>query len=450
VIPVKTVAAEPAAAPLAPAGYRELVAGNPHFRRLWIAQVVSLLGDWFNTIALYTLVSRLTGSPLALGGVFLLKMLPLAVASPLAGVLVDRFDRRRVMIVSDLLRAAIVLGFLAIDRAAELPLLYLLIVAQVVAGSVFEPARSASLPNVTRPRELVTANALASATWSAMLALGAAAGGVAAEHLGLRAVFAIDSATYLVSAFFVWRTVIPQQTEAPEPGATGSRLAVARAIAARAAGKVADGWRYLRRHPPAGRMALAKASWSLGGGGLVYLLALLGAEVSPAAQATGIGVLFAVRGLGTGLGPILARRLFLDAARWPAVMGWAVALSGVAYATVAAMPWSWWVIVPVVVAHAGSGANWVLSAVELQRRTEDRFRGRAFATEWLLVTAADSVSILAASLLLEAGWLTLAGGFALCAGLQIACGAGWLLAVVPAERRWRRLDDSTRRRGGRR
>lgn len=428
-------AARPAAAPLAPAGYRELVVGNPHFRRLWIAQVVSLLGDWFNTIALYTLVSRLTGSPLALGGVFLLKMLPLAVASPLAGVLVDRFDRRRVMIVSDLLRAAIVLGFLAIDRAAEVPLLYLLIVAQVVAGSVFEPARAASLPNVTRPRELVTANALASATWSAMLALGAAAGGVAAEQLGLRTVFVVDSATYLVSAFFVWRTVIPQQTEAPEPGAAGSRLAVARAIARRAAAKVADGWRYLRRHPPAGRMALAKASWSLGGGGLVYLLALLGGEVSPAAQATGIGALFAVRGLGTGLGPILARRFFLDSARWPSVMGWAVVLSGLAYATVAAMPWSWWVIAPVVVAHAGSGANWVLSTVELQRRTEDRFRGRAFATEWLLVTAADSVSILAASLLLEAGWLSLAGGFALCAALQIACGALWLATVVPAERR---------------
>lgn len=424
-----------AAASLAPAGYRELVVGNPDFRRLWIAQVVSLLGDWFNTIALYTLVSRLTGSPLALGGVFLLKMLPLAIASPLAGVLVDRFDRRRVMIVSDLLRAAIVLGFLAIDRAAQVPLLYLLIVAQVVAGSVFEPARSASLPNITRPRELVTANALASATWSAMLALGAAAGGVAAELLGLRAVFLIDSATYLVSAFFVWRTVIPQHTEAPEPGAAGSRAAVARAIAARAAAKLVDGWRYLRRHPPAGRMALAKASWSLGGGGLVYLLALLGGEVSPAAQATGIGVLFAVRGLGTGIGPLVARRFFLDAARWPAVMGWAVVVSGAAYALVAAMPWSWWVIMPVAVAHAGSGANWVLSTVELQRRTEDRFRGRAFATEWLLITAADSVSILAAALLLEAGWLSLAGGFALCAGLQIACGVAWLAIVVPAERR---------------
>jgi hypothetical protein len=429
------VSAEPPEAPPAgPAGYRELVLGNVDFRRLWIAQIVSLLGDWFNTIALYTLVSQLTGSPLALGAVFLLKFLPLGIASPLAGVLVDRLNRRRVMIASDLLRAAIVLGFLAVDGAGDVWLLYLLVVAQVVVGSVFEPARAASLPNVTRPRELLTANALASATWSTMLALGAAAGGVAAERLGLDAVFAIDSATYLVSAYFVWRTTIPQHTDAPDERAAGGRLAVARAVAARAAARIVEGWRYLRRHPAAGRMALAKPTWSLGGGGLVYMLALLGGEISPGATASGVGLLFAVRGLGTGIGPILARRLFLDPARWPAVMGWCVALSGAAYGLVAALPWTWWVILPVVVAHAGSGANWVLSTVELQRRTEDRFRGRAFATEWLLVTVADSLSILVASLLLEAGWLSLAGGLALCAATQVACGAAWLLVVVPAER----------------
>ncbi|MBZ0113845.1 MAG: MFS transporter, partial [Thermoanaerobaculia bacterium] len=130
-------------------GYRELLRTNVNFRRLWIATLVSLLGDWFNTIALYTLVSRLTGSPLALGAVFLCKMVPLGLASPIAGVLVDRWDRRRVMIGSDLLRSVVVLGFLFIDDASHVPALYALIAAQVIIGSVFEPARSASLPNIT-------------------------------------------------------------------------------------------------------------------------------------------------------------------------------------------------------------------------------------------------------------------------------------------------------------
>jgi len=409
--------------PEPPAGYWELVRGNVHFRRLWIAEVVSLLGDWFNTIALYELVARLTGSPAALGAVFIFKMLPLGLASPLAGLLVDRFDRRRVMLASDLVRAALVLGFLAIDEAGEVPLLYVLIALVTVVGSVFQPARSASLPNVTSRRELLTANALSAATWSTMLAVGAALGGFATEWFGTDAVFLIDSATYLVSALFILRTVIPQTTDRPEPGP----------IVATAVANIVDGWRYLRRHPPSGRIAFTKAAWSLGGGGMVYMLTLLGSEVSPAASATAIGILFAVRGVGTGVGPILGRNLFLDARAWPAVIGANLLLSGAAYAL--RLPFGWIVLVPILVAHAGSGANWVFANVLLQRRTEDRYRGRVFATEWLLLMIADTISILAASLLLETGTLGLRGTFLAFAAVQVVCSAVWFATVVPAERR---------------
>jgi len=416
----------PAAPPDAhPSGYLELVRTNTHFRRLWIAEVVSLLGDWFNTIALYSLVSRLTGSPFALGAVFIFKMLPLGLASPVAGLLVDRFNRRRVMIASDLVRAVLVIGFLLVQKASHVPLLYLLITAQTVAGAVFQPARSASLPNVTAPRELLTANALSAATWSTMLAIGAALGGVATQWLGTDAVFLLDSATYLVSALFIFRTVIPQDTEAPGSGP----------LLATAARKIMDGWDYLRRHPRCGRIAFTKAAWSLGGGGMVYMLTLLGGEVAPAAQATAIGVLFAVRGLGTGIGPILGRKLFLDAHRWPAVMGANILVSGLAYGLLFHLSFGWWVTLPILVAHAGSGANWVFANVLLQRRTEDRYRGRVFASEWLLIMLADTVSILAASLLLEAGWLDLRGCFLAFAGVQILTSAVWFATVVRAEGR---------------
>lgn len=414
-----------------PSGYWELVRTNTHFRRLWIAEVVSLLGDWFNTIALYSLVSRLTGSPFALGAVFIFKMLPLGLASPVAGLLVDRLNRRRVMIASDLLRAALVMGFLLIDEAREVPLLYLLIAAQTVAGAVFQPARSASLPNVTAPRELLTANALSAATWSTMLAIGAALGGLATQWLGTDAVFLLDSATYLVSALFIFRTVIPQNTEAPE---TGPLLSTA-------ARKIVDGWSYLRRYPRCGRIAFTKAAWSLGGGGMVYMLTLLGGEVAPAAQATAIGVLFAVRGMGTGIGPILGRKLFLDARRWPAVMGANILLSGLAYGLLSHLSFGWWVTLPILVAHAGSGANWVFANVLLQRRTEDRYRGRVFASEWLLIMLADTLSILAASLLLETGRLDLRGCFLAFAGVQILTSAVWFATVVRAEGR----DDAAER-----
>ncbi|MFP4227748.1 MAG: MFS transporter [Salinivenus sp.] len=412
------------------AGYWRLVAANTHFRRLWIGTVISLLGDWFNTIALYVLVTELTGSPLALGAVFLTKMLPWALSAPLAGVVVDRYDRRRLMIGTDLFRAVLVLGFLFIDQPAEVPWLYALLAAQVVAGAVFTPAKDAALPNITTPAELLTANALMSATWSTMLAVGAALGGLAVEALGTDAVFWIDSATYLVSAAFIFATVIPQSTEPAEASLWRSAVR-----------EIADGWQHIRQRPRIGRIAFAKATWAIAGGGLVYMLALLGDRIAPGALGAGIGVLFMARGLGTGIGPILTRRFFQDRHQWPAVIGAAIAVCGGCYAVVGVLPWTSTtagiaaLCVFVVAGHAASAGNWVLSTVMLQKRTVDRYRGRVFSTEWLLVMSAESISILGASTALELGWVELAGAIQLFAGLQVVSGLAWLLVVVPRERR---------------
>ncbi|MEX0600131.1 MAG: MFS transporter [Rhodothermales bacterium] len=406
-----------------PAGYRELVRENVHFRRLWLGNLISLLGDWFNTIALYTLVAELTGSPFALGAVFITKMLPSAVASPVAGLIVDRFNRRRLMIVSDLLRAVVVLGLLLVKDAGDVYLVYVLTTMQVVIGSVFEPAKSSSLPNITTPRELLTANTIMSATWSVMLAAGAALGGFATQWLGVEAVFIIDSMTYLVSAYFIYRTVIPQETEEAPP--SGFVRAAARDIR--------EGFRHLVTHPRIGRIALAKATWAAAGGGLVFMLTLLGEALSPQATAIGIGILFATRGLGTGVGPVLARWLFVDRTLWPTVIGSCVLISGVMYAAIGLVPWTYLVAGLVLVAHAASGANWVLATVMLQKRTVDRVRGRVFAAEWLFVMLADSVSIFVASVLLETSLFDLQRAFVVFGTLQALCGAAWLAIVVPRE-----------------
>jgi MFS family permease len=413
-------------------GYVELVRTNVNFRRLWGGTVVSLFGDWFNTIALYRTVEMISGSALALGLVFIAKLLPLAIASPVAGLIVDRLNRRRVMIGADLVRAVIVLGFLFVEQGG-LVLLYSLATLQIVVSAVFNPAKSASLPNIVAPRDLLTANALMSATWSTMLALGAAAGGVAVEYLGPQAVFVIDSATYLLSAWFIWRTVIPQDTEAVEPTATPVRDGLRRIV---------EGWRRLREVPSVGRIALAKATWAIGGGAPVFMLVILGEALMPERPALGIGLLFSARGIGTGIGPIVARAVFVDPARWPGLLGFCIIGSGLGYLAVGASTagpatagWIVAVVAFVLLAHMASGANWVLSTVLLQMRTEDRFRGRVFATDWLLVTLVESAAVLVAALALEMGWAELRTLFLVAASVQVATGIGWLLVVVPRERR---------------
>jgi MFS family permease len=406
-------------------GYVELVRTNANFRRLWGGTIVSLFGDWFNTIALYRTVEMISGSALALGLVFVAKLLPLAIASPVAGLIVDRFDRRRVMIGADLGRAVIVLGFLFVEQGG-LALVYSLATLQIVVSAVFNPAKSAALPNIVDARNLLTANALMSATWSTMLAIGAAVGGVAVEFLGPQAVFVIDSVTYLVSAWFIWRTVIPQNTEEVEPTATPVRDGLRRIV---------DGWQRLREVPSVGRIALAKATWAIGGGAPVFMLVILGEVLMPESPALGIGLLFSARGIGTGLGPILARALFVDQSRWPGLLGVFIIGSGLGYLAVSASTWIVAVVVFVLLAHMASGANWVLSTVLLQMRTEDRFRGRVFATDWLLVTLVESAAVLIAALALEAGWAELRTLFFIAASVQVVTGIGWLLVVVPRERR---------------
>lgn len=410
-------------------GYVELLRENVSFRRLWTGTVISLFGDWFNTIALYSLILRLSGSEFALGAVFITKMLPWALASPVAGILADRFNRRRLMIISDLLRAVVVLGFLVIDEPSEVVLIYVLTTAQVVLGSVFQPAKSASVPNIVKREHLVTANTIMAATWSVLLALGAAAGGFAVEYLGLKAVFIMDSLSYLVSAWFIYRTVIPQFKY------VSSDTSLIRS----AHREVMDGLRHIKRYPAIRRMATTKAVWAMGGGALVFLLALLGESVNPEAASVSIGILFAARGVGTGIGPMVVRSRVRDERRWPLVIGICIMLTGAGYVLAgwmaAVFTASFLVAIPVMLAHTAGGANWVFSTVLLQQRVVDQYRGRVFATEWLLVMGMESISIFVASLILEMGLLSLVEVVILFGSISVLSGALWLFFVVPAEKR---------------
>src|SRR5512145_1061869 len=194
-----------------PVGYIELLRSNRAFRQLWLGQVVSQMGDWFNTIALYTIILNLTGSGRDVGLLLVARFVPSFLFGPLSVVVADRFSRQRIMIISDLLRALVVLGFLFVRSADQLWIIYVLTVLQLGLSTFFEPAKTAAIPSIVEDRELVAANAISSVTWSVMLTLGAAIGGIVTGWLGTNVAFVLDSLTYLLSAALIASVRLPRR-----------------------------------------------------------------------------------------------------------------------------------------------------------------------------------------------------------------------------------------------
>jgi len=406
-------------------GFLELLRVNPLFRRYWTANAISMLGEWFNTVAMFVLIDSLTDSALGIGFLFVLRMFSLAFPQVFTGMLADRFSRKWLMIWANLLSAVAVLILLTVDGPGDVWLVYVIASVLMMLHAVYIPAENAALPSMVKDNELLTANALNSGTWSASLAIGAAIGGFVVAAHGVEVAFIVNAATFVLAAGIIWTMTIPQKKYIDKEGG----------LWANTIGQISDGFRIILTTPPVRRVITAKALWGIFGGGLVYMLVLAGEDIGLGGVAAGIGVLFAARGIGTGLGPILARYVFTDRGRWPFLLGWLVSACGLGYAAIAWLEWSPWIALLVVAAHAASGANWVLSTVLLQERSEDEWRGRMFSTDFLLMTTVHGLSTLVAALMIEYGPWELREVLQIFAVGQILSGLIWVALVSPGERR---------------
>ncbi len=389
------------------------------FRRVYLSSLVSLGGDWFAVVPLLILLPRLTGSGVWGGLVLAADTAVFAALSPYAGTIADRLDRRRLMVVADVVSAAVVLLLLAV-RSAGTAWVALVAVAGVAAAKAFyEPASASALPNLVPAADLATANALAGATWGVMLAVGASLGGVAAALFGVRACFAIDAASFAVSALLTARTRRQfQQPRKPRPRVT------ARADIAEAVG-------YVRGEPPVLALLACKPGVGLANGALA-LFPLLASQVFTAGP-VGTGLLFAARGLGALLGPLAMSRVATEQRRLYRVLGGSILLCGVAYLGVAVAPVFAVALLLVVVAHVGGGANWTLSSLGLQSLVPDAVRGRVFSVDFALVTLTIAVSqALGGALTAVVAPRLLVAGFG---AATVVYATGWLLATRAVRRR---------------
>ncbi|HKG48577.1 MAG TPA: MFS transporter [Pyrinomonadaceae bacterium] len=367
-------------------GYIDLLRRNRSFRLLWLGQVVSQMGDWFNTIALYTIILKLTGSGRDVGLLLVARFIPSFFFGPISGVIADRFSRQRIMIVSDVLRAVVVLGFLFVRRADQLWLIYVLTVFQLGLSTFFEPARTAAIPSIVEDRELVAANAISSVTWSAMLTIGAAIGGFITGLFGTDVSFVLDAATYLLSAALIASIRLPKREKRER-----QKLSLGRLLGIN---ETIEGIKYVKDRPRVLAVLLVKPAWGLGGG-ILTLLAVFGERIFPVGKdaAGGIGVLFAARGIGTAVGPIVARRISGEGdRRMQASIGIAFLIGGAFYIAFGSATSFIFALIVLGLAHCGGSILWVFSTVILQRTVVDNFRGRVFAAELALLTLAMAAS----------------------------------------------------------
>jgi len=419
--------------------YWRLIRENHNFRRLWLAQIVSEMGDWFYILALYSLLLQFTGKAQSVGLALVLQVLPSTLVGPTAGVVNDRVRRKYVMIAADLARMMIVLGMTLVRSASMVWLVYPLLFFETVMFGFFEPARSAVLPNIVSAEQLVTANTVSSITWSFNFAVSSALGGLVAVLLGRDAVFVLNALSFLCSALLIAGMQFHEPHAADTPPFHPRELVDF--------SPVAEGVRYIRRDARLLATVLLKGGIGILGANWV-IFPIMGERVFPvrfggidAARGAvlGMSLLMGARGVGALIGP-------LSATKWAGGRSSRMRLGiligflcgGAGYMLLCNAPALALACLCVTLAHGGASIVWVFSTTLLQRFSDDKFRGRLFAADLGFFMLVIAVSGYAASVAIDRGIGVRT--VALCTGAaMLAPALAWLWAM----RLWRDVEDSS-------
>jgi MFS family permease len=384
--------------------YWHLLRGNRNYRLIWLAQIVSELGDWFYQVAIFSFLLELTGSAQMVAFAFMAQVLPQCFMAPTAGVINDRMSRKRVMIFADWSRAAIVLAMMLVRTRGTVWLLFTLLFLETMCWALFEPGHRSVIPNIVKPEETPAANALAAATWSFNFAMGSAIGGFVAVAFGRNTVFILDSLSFVASALLISRMRFH------EPHAEHSPPLKLRDLFDFT--PILEGARYMARDPKRLATMMVKGGASIMGTNWV-IIPVLGERIFPIrlhglseAQAgtLGMSTLLASRGIGAIFGAYLGGNvagLNTRRIRWIIFAGFV--MGAVGYLTLGVAGSLGAAVLTLVIAHAGGSATWTASTTLLQQQTEDRFRGRVFSAEFAFTMFVLAVASFAAGRVVDAG-----------------------------------------------
>jgi MFS family permease len=359
--------------------YSQLLKGNRNFRNLLWGQIVSEMGNWFNFIAGLGLVRVVSdASPMAAGILFLVRILPFALFSPIAGTFVDRFSRRQVMIWSDVLRVFIALAFLLVTSAEDLWIAYAATVLLSTFGAFFEGAKNAATPNMTGKDGLLAGTALMFSSRFLLMAVGSALGGFAAAYFGYKVAFIINAASFAVSAFSVW--LIPE--EATRDDETAVRMKDKKGRESFIT-ELKEGLRYTVENRFALTILIMNVIWATGGGAINVVFERMGgvyfAEKESWHPDLAVGILWCASGIGLFLGMMIAHRTeaILERRRsHSAFIGWTLIIHGILFSIGGVMPGLWLLALFCFVSRAIVGVEYAVQETMFQRSLPDYIRGR--------------------------------------------------------------------------
>jgi MFS family permease len=377
-----------------PVSIPELLRRNHNYRLLWLGQLISEVGDHFNNIAVFSMAIRQDHGGLLVGGVLIARALPMLIAGPMAGVLLDRIDRRRVMIASDLIRGCIALLFiLSIGRSGN-TLLFGLSALLMFASPFFTSGRNSILPVVAPGEQLIPANALTQITAWATTGVGAFLGGTSVAAFGYEGAFVINALSFFLSA----ACLLGFRSESGEflPGQEGVKRTF------HPVQEFIEGLRYLRREPLLLAIALIGVGWATGGGAAQILFSIFGETVFGRGP-SGIGIIWGCAGFGLVLGGVIANQLNkrLDFAGYKHTVAIAYLLHGAFYVAFAWEQSFGLALVFIALSRAAGAAASVVNYSKVLHYAEDQYRGRVFATMETMTWATMMISLAAASLATE-------------------------------------------------
>ena len=368
-------------------GFTQLLRDNRNYRFTWAGQVVSEVGDHFNNIAVMSLAMTHKNPGLVVTFVFLSRAVSMLAAGPIAGVLLDRLNRKHVMMASDAIRAVIALGFiLCINRKDEWPM-YVLSAMLMFASPFFTSGRAAILPAIATPEELHTANTMTQTTSWACLTIGAllAARGV---QSGYQLAFTYNALSFVISLLCISRLKRPGGFRAEGGRKKREKTGLA---------QYREGLSYMRATPLVTAVAMISLGWASGGGAAQILFSLFGEQVFHAG-ASGIGIIWGCAGIGLLIGASIAYWLGkrLSFTGYKRTIPIVYLIHGGAYVLFSQMPTIAWACVFIAISRAAVAISSVLNFSQLLHHVENRFRGRVFATLESLTWSMMMISMMGA------------------------------------------------------